>query len=268
MNYSPLDFCLLIPCFNNREGLLHSLQTVYYSNPHYLIVIVDDGSKEALAEENISIATHHPFVILRSEKNEGITKALNKGLRWIYDNTETRYIARLDCGDRCVPHRFDKQVNFLKEHPDTGLIASWCRFESGDKKHGYTYSTPCTHEQIKKSLYLRNVFIHPTIVFETALAKEAGDYPLDFELVEDYAFCWKLSLLKKTYIINEILVISEWSETGISQKNRGKQLKMRWKVVRLFENKTYRKVIAFLLITALFLLPDRLTLYMKKVWHK
>ncbi len=268
MSQPVLDFCLLIPCFNNQEGLRLSLETVYYSTPHYLIVIVDDGSDEMLSTEKLSAVTDHPFIIIRSDKNEGITQALNKGLAWIYANTTTLYIARLDCGDRCMHNRFDLQIKFLKEHPDTGLIASWCRFESRDKKNVYTYTTPSTHKQIEKKLHLKNVFIHPTIVFETALAKKVGGYPPGFELVEDYAFCWKLFLLKKAHILQEVFVICELTTTGISHRNRGKQLKMRWKVVKHFEKNVYRKLIAFLRITALFLVPSRLTLYLKKVWHK
>src|SRR5882672_5841045 len=97
---STLDFALLIPCYNNFAGLIESLKSVSYKNYNYLIVVVDDGSAEPLTTDDIKkeIGIDKPIVVLSNEKNLGITKALNKGLAWIEENTSSKYIARLDCG--------------------------------------------------------------------------------------------------------------------------------------------------------------------------
>ncbi|RYF88346.1 MAG: glycosyltransferase, partial [Chitinophagaceae bacterium] len=69
------DFCLLIPCYNNLQGLLHSIQSVVYAAGKYCIVIVDDGSAEPVTgshlKDSVNDETH--LVILRNESNLGIT---------------------------------------------------------------------------------------------------------------------------------------------------------------------------------------------------
>ena len=47
------DFLLIIPCFNNREGLLKTLNSIDYPPQRFVVVIVDDGSPEPLVLEDI-----------------------------------------------------------------------------------------------------------------------------------------------------------------------------------------------------------------------
>ena len=83
--FKAIDFCLLIPCYNNFNGLIVSLKSVIYSSGNYLVLVIDDGSKESVTIERINAAmdVKKPVVVLQNEKNLGITATLNKGLSWI-----------------------------------------------------------------------------------------------------------------------------------------------------------------------------------------
>ena len=39
-----------------------------------------------------------------------------------YMNVE--YVARMDADDICVPHRFERQVQYLDEHPEIDILGS------------------------------------------------------------------------------------------------------------------------------------------------
>ena len=52
--FGEIDFCLLIPCYNNYEGLVLSLKSVVYPTDNFLIVVIDDGSKEGVTLERIN----------------------------------------------------------------------------------------------------------------------------------------------------------------------------------------------------------------------
>lgn len=52
--FSKIDFCLLIPCYNNFNGLIVSLKSVIYSSGNYLVLVIDDGSKEAASLEEMN----------------------------------------------------------------------------------------------------------------------------------------------------------------------------------------------------------------------
>src|SRR5688572_25752801 len=162
--FKQIEFCLLLPCYNNFSGLISSLDSVVYPNGKFLVLIIDDGSLEQVTEERISqtIKEEKPIVVLQNEKNLGITATLNKGLAWIEENTDARYIARLDCGDICMPERFVMQVEFMDAHPETGLIGSWCRIVDEETLFKYSYKAPIYLEEIKRAMYFRNVFMHAT----------------------------------------------------------------------------------------------------------
>src|SRR5579872_7413942 len=103
-----LDFYLLIPFYNNLPGLVRSLQTVSYDPLKYGLLIVDDGSGEPILQADLApyIPATVPVKIIRLPLNEGIARALNAGLHWLEDKKNFRYVARLDCGDLCIGHRF------------------------------------------------------------------------------------------------------------------------------------------------------------------
>ncbi len=268
-SFEEIDFCLLIPCYNNFSGLVVSLKSVFYSSSNFLILVIDDGSNQAVTVEGINteLDIKKPVVVLRNEKNLGITATLNKGLSWIEENTDARYIARLDCGDLCAEERFLTQVQYLEAHPETGLVGSWCQFQDKETLEKYSYKTPVQHEDILRAMYFRNVFIHPTVMFRRFLLEQSGYYPDGFEYAEDYAFFWKLIKIKQSFVFDKFLVVCELNKGGLSYRNKGKQLIARWKVVRTFGSNLALKITACIRLVLLFVLPKEITLQLKK-WRR
>jgi hypothetical protein len=158
-------------------------------------------------------------------------------------------------------------VQYLDAHTGTGLIGSWCGFEDRESGTGYLYKTPSQHKDILKAIHFRNLFIHPTVMFRTCLLKEVGYYPTDFEYAEDYAFFWKLARARESAILTEFLVTCELNKGGISYKNKRNQLLARARVVRTFGSNLVFRLIAYSKLLILFLVPQRMTLQIKK-WMK
>src|SRR6185437_5198279 len=96
-----LDFLLLIPFFNNREGLVRSLRSVDYDPGKCAVLIIDDGSSEPLSAVALlrEADTALNIEIIRLSINQGIAIALNEGLDFLAKRDDYKYIARLDCGD-------------------------------------------------------------------------------------------------------------------------------------------------------------------------
>lgn len=264
--FEAIDFCLLIPCYNNFDGLIDSLKSVFYLSEKYLVLIIDDGSSEPVTLERINkvLDLEKQLIVLQNEKNLGITATLNKGLSWIEKNTDATYIARLDCGDKCNEERFSLQVKYMDAHPQTGLIGSWCKIIDNETSFAYSYKTPTQHAAIRKAMYARNVFMHATVMFRTSVLKQVGHYPTNFEYAEDYAFFWKLITASESFIFNKFLVICDLNKKGISYKNKSKQLYARWRVVNAFGSNLVLKLSAYIRLTLLFILPKRIALQFKR----
>jgi glycosyltransferase involved in cell wall biosynthesis len=267
MNFAnrPLHFCVLIPCYNDEPGLVAALKSIRYHTENCLAVIVDDGSKEPLSAQVLKAAVGPQLQLhlIRLQPNSGITIALNTGLHWIVANTSAPYIARLDCNDICDAQRFYSQVDFLNNHPEVGLLGSWCRFQEAGTQNSYPYTTPLVHKEIKKAMHLRNVFIHPTVMFRTELLSKAGYYPENYLHAEDYAFFWKLLKSTKGAIMDQFLVTCAITRSGISYQNRKAQLMSRKKVVIDFSDEVWEKIIGVIKIKILLMVPKRLLLQLK-----
>jgi glycosyltransferase involved in cell wall biosynthesis len=265
-NPAALHFCLLIPCFNDEAGLAAALKHVVYPSHQYAIVIVDDGSSAPIQLPSGASSCLYIYT-LRLEENKGITTALNTGLQWILDNLNTPLVARLDCGDICHAQRFYEQVAFLNIHPPVGLLGSWCRFSNANGSKAYNYVTPTTHARIARAMYFRNTFIHPTVMFRTALLQTTGLYPYSFPYAEDYALFWTMMNNTETAILDKILVVCAITQTGISVKNRKIQLQSRRKTILCFGKNPFLKIFGVLKLISVNLIPYRLFLYIK-IWLK
>jgi glycosyltransferase involved in cell wall biosynthesis len=239
------DFCVIIPCYNDRDGLIESLQSICYNPVKHLVVV--------------------PHLhIIRLEKNGGITRALNAGLQYIAGRNDIRYIARLDCGDICSPERFESQVEFLDSHPDIDLVGSWCIFKDYSTEEAYRYTIPTEHSDIIRDMHFRNVFIHPTVMWRAGIGNKVGAYPETFPHAEDYGFFYELLQHGRAAVLPHYLMTCAVSPTGISLTYRREQMRSRIKVVRRYGNNAWYRLLGELRLRLWMLLPAQWALRIKK----
>jgi glycosyltransferase involved in cell wall biosynthesis len=264
------DFVVVIPCFNDKNGLIRALKSIHYDPSKYAILIIDDGSTEPL-DKSALLSFLHPgttIAIRRLSGNRGITRALNAGINWLTCESagaiDFKYIARLDCGDICDARRFEKQVNFLDQHPEIDLLGSWCVFQDDETGERLVYRTPTEDRQIKRAMYFRNVFIHPTVMWRKDIMT-LNNYPENFPHAEDYGlFYGWIDKNIKTAVIPEILVTCRISHKGLSLANRKSQLKSRMKVIRFYGKNKILKALGIVKLFALLMLPYSMVFKMKQ----
>lgn len=261
------QLCILIPCYNNLQGLKKSLGSIKYEKGKYFIVIVDDGSQNAFTKHELGYGQDGavPLHIIRLPSNVGITTALNTGLQWISQNIICVYVARLDCGDICDPRRFYMQMDYLRVNTHVALLGSWCLFQSPTQDLSFRYKAPTQHNKIKREMYFRNAFIHPTVIFRIDMAENLGFYPQGYPYAEDYAFFWKIVNQAETAILPAYLVVCELNTKGISSQNRIKQLSSRQVIVQDFGHTFALRVLGMLKIKILMKIPYSFVLSVKKL---
>lgn len=267
-----LDFIIVIPVYNDKVGLSIALKNVQYNKGNFGVVIIDDGSRDKMTEEEIKslLPANATLHVITLNQNAGITHALNTGLDWIYTNQgkrfQTRFIARLDSGDICSEDRFEKQVAFLEAHEDIDLLGSWCVFEDFETGEKFVYRTPTADKQIKRAMHFRNIFIHPTVMWRVELSEKFKHYPENFPHAEDYGLFYQwMSEDVSTAIIPESLVTCRINPKGLSLANRAYQLKSRIKVIKAFGNNKFLTVIGILKLWALLALPYSVVFKLKKM---
>jgi len=147
-----------------REAI-DSILTQTYTD--FEFVIINDASTDASSGILAKYATHDSrIILLQNDTNLGLTKSLNIGLRL----ARGRYIARQDADDISLPHRFERQVRYLDEHPETMLLGAQCLLIDAqgmpiaDRSH-----FPTTEMTIRWYLLADNAIAHPTVLFRRSL---------------------------------------------------------------------------------------------------
>ncbi|WP_333887935.1 glycosyltransferase [Sphingobacterium siyangense] len=170
------------------------------------IVLVKDGSLttdlDEVIDRFVKLVQVHVNVISIAQ-NSGLGYALSVGLNaCTYD-----YVARMDSDDISDFYRFEKQIEFLKQHPHIDVVG--CNLSEFDREIGDSMLKkvcPESHEDIVRRIRLRSPLNHPTIMFKRKKVLAAGGYNSETLMFEDYALflrLWKAGLT--FHNISEIL---------------------------------------------------------------
>ncbi len=99
-----------------KEAVLSILNQTYQD---FEFIIVDDASTDKTL--GILKGFDDPRIkIISNSENCGLTESLNKAIRSARGN----YIARMDADDVSLPHRFERQLEFLEKTPGYALVGS------------------------------------------------------------------------------------------------------------------------------------------------
>lgn len=161
------------------------------------IIIVKDGILTNELEQviNIYLSNYSDLIkIVSFDENRGLGLALQDGVL----ACSNEYIARMDTDDIAVQDRFERQFNYLKQHPEVAILGSWIKEFSEDSNNPDTVTNlPCTHEEILEFAKKRNPFRHMTVILKKSAVLNSGNYR-DFLWFEDYDL-W-IRMLGKGYV--------------------------------------------------------------------
>jgi glycosyltransferase involved in cell wall biosynthesis len=152
------------------------------------IVLVEDGPlPDGLHHviERWKSILGNKFVVLRNEKNLGLTKSLNRGLNVAHGEL----IARMDSDDICLPDRFEKQLAYLEAHPEVDIVGGQMTefIDTPDNIIGRR-DVPLTNEEIYDYMKSRCALNHVTVMFRKEAVLKVGNYQ-DWFWNEDY-YLW------------------------------------------------------------------------------
>lgn len=259
---------LLIPHFNNIEGLHRSLKSIDESEA-IDVLIVDDGSKQSIDIHKLKQNHTHinDIFLIHLKENRGIETALNTGLNWI-KSKNYEYIARLDAGDTCQSNRFKIQKQYLHEHPNVYLIGTWVNFVDMDDNTLFTLKVPTTHQEIKHKMFFNNMFIHPSVMFRSCVINNIGLYPHDYPALEDHAYFFDIVKQYQTANIPKALINYEMNPESISNMKRKIQVKSRIKLIKKHFYFGFYPIVGLIRSYILFFFPRDILTKLKQIIYK
>lgn len=150
------------------------------------IVLVRDGEVPQALQAVIDEYAENPIVkYCPLEKNVGLGNALNEGLKAV----SYEIVARMDTDDICAEDRFEKQIQFLKEHPDVDMVGGQIsEFMDTEDNVVSVREVPCSDTDVKRFMQTRNPFNHQTVTFRKSAVDAVGGY-VELHFLEDY-YLW------------------------------------------------------------------------------
>lgn len=181
------------------EETIVSVLTQSFRDFEYLMINDGDPGEGVRIEKRFAdprIRIIHPPAPL------GLSGSRNAGLA----EARGELIAFIDSDDFCEPGRLEKQVAFLRAHPDHILVGTGLRYINERSETIGSRKYPENDDEIKRRLVVLNCVAQPSVMARRAKLIEAGGYTSEFPAAEDYALWLRLARFGKFHNLQEPLV--------------------------------------------------------------
>lgn len=127
---------IVIPVYNGANYLAEAIDSALAQTwPHVEVLVIDDGSTDDGATEAIARRYGDRIRYIR-KPNGGVSSALNRGIA----EMRGEYFSWLSHDDRYLPQKLERQVAYLREHPQTEVLGAGLEVidAAGNAKPGYS----------------------------------------------------------------------------------------------------------------------------------
>lgn len=194
------EISILMAVYNGMPYLPEAVRSIRAQTfEDWTFVIIDDGSSDGTADYLDGL--DDPRIRVVHQENQGLGAALNRGL----ELCDTEFLARMDSDDIAYPTRLQEQLDFLREHPEVGLLGTQIQ-RLGESRIGGSSLLPIEHTTIYQNLLEgRPGIYHPTMMCRTALLKEIGGYWED-DISEDWDMFLRMGERTQLANLNRVLL--------------------------------------------------------------
>lgn len=205
--------------YNGERYLTAAIESVLaQSFRDFEFLILDDGSTDATR----SIIERHAAIDSRirliCRENRGLVASLNQ----LLDEARAPLVARMDADDLSYPERFERQVAFLADHPDHGVVGCWNRHIDGlGREIGVDGPDhPLDHAGALRAMAAgQTPLAHPAVMYRRDLVRAVGGYHAAFRHCEDLDLWLRLSGRTRFANLPERLIAYRRHEAQVSSRH-------------------------------------------------
>lgn len=184
---------------------------------NFEFLILDDGSTDESRAIADGFASRDDRIRVISRENRGLVASLNQ----LFAEARAPLIARFDADDICKPDRFARQLEFLAQNPDHGLVGSATRYidPAGELATNAPILRPTTHDEFLANLEDGPLLCHSAVLIRRDLVLAAGGYRPAFAHAEDYDLWLRLSRTTRVHNLPECLLDYRISPDQVSARH-------------------------------------------------
>lgn len=216
MNQSAPKVSVIMPVYNREKYIIESVKSITNQNfQDFEFIIIDDGSTDSTPLILRSFTDKRIKLIL-NKNNMGNYFARNKGMGC----ATGKYICVMDSDDIALPHRLQKQYDFMEKNQHFGLCGSLVKILGSDE----IITEPAGHDEIMVWSLSNIMFRHPTVFMRTEFLKRFNlRYNNTYRYAGDYDFLVRAAHLFPVTNIQEVLLEYRKHPDQISCNKAGQQ---------------------------------------------
>lgn len=192
---------VLLPVYNGSTYLRDAIESILrqtYRN--FELIIIDDGSTDG--SSFVVEQFDDPRIRFYRQTNQGLAATLNRAI----ELSKGEYLARQDQDDVSYPQRFDRQIEFLENHPNYGMVGTWATILDACGGSERAHRHPAESLILKFELLFDNPFVHSSIMMRKTAVDFVGSYSTR-HLPEDYELWTRIARTFEVANIPEVLQV-------------------------------------------------------------
>ena len=217
----PLSVAMSV--YNGERFLAEAIDSILAQTfADFEFLILDDGSTDATAAMLRDYARRDSRVRPIIRENRGLVASLNQLLA----EARAPIVARMDADDFALPDRFARQMQFLADNPDHGVVGSWSRDMD---ENGGPYVTVGQDHPVTHAEFLHNIrhggplLCHPAVMYRRAIVLQQGGYHAAFRHCEDLDLWLRLASVTRMANIPERLIRYRHYSGQVSKRHATEQ---------------------------------------------
>lgn len=216
---------VLMTVYNNERFLKEAMGSICSQTWNdFEFIIVNDASTDA-SRNVLGTYPDTRIRIIDNEKRLGLTASLNRGMI----HCKGEYIARMDADDISLPHRLERQVAYLDNHPDVGVVGTFIKSMNAAGTITGEWKSASEDVQLRWHLLFRNIIAHPSALIRKSLLTQVNGYDESFTYAQDYALWTTLARLCKLHVIPEYLLLwrsHSQSTSSVKKESQGEAISL------------------------------------------
>ena len=198
-----MKLAVILPAYNAEAHLAECLDSLLNQTfQDFCILAINDASIDNTSKILESYAKMDPRLrVYHFTQNQGEPSA-GKLAKDILNYMNVEYVARMDADDICAPHRFEKQIQYLDNHPEIDILGSNAvifHHERTDKSPEIS-DLPLLDKDIKAHFSLaRGHMINPSVMWRHSSIKELGLNYAQTSTAPDFHMWIQCALNGKTF---------------------------------------------------------------------
>jgi len=168
-NKKPL-VTVVMPVYNAGDFLVPAIESILNQTfQNFEFIIVDDASNDGSKAVIRSYTQKYPDkikpIFLIKNRNCGGDACVNEGFK----RSVGKFVARMDADDVAHPKRLEKQVAYLRKHPEIIVLGTQAYVINKEGAITGEKTEPTTDKEIRKAYFVFHPMINPSVIIRRSL---------------------------------------------------------------------------------------------------